>query len=319
MPLFAILPSKRYCLRCRFLTSIKPSLLTSSGTTTLTLKRTSNHSIEVSNRVKTSHTEPTTMHSSELLLALGFTLAATINAIPVLLPTPTLHPIFTVVSRTPTSTASGVANATAGKFPAHKHTPDCEHNHNGNHNSTIDHGHHSTTEDKGHITEGADHDAESQGNPSPHPNFDASSYTPPNPGQAHNHTGHHCDHLSHYNNTATGAADDKPAYPEKVNASADSSHAHTGYRCAHPSHHNGTSTADPSYDKRSVVPEVDVTVCLGSNCEATELVTAQVDDTGKLVGMEAKNGNGVGKRQDMDLSFEEFVRQMSGARIAGGV
>ena len=260
------------------------------------------------------------MHASRLLLALGITLAATTNAVPVMSPTPTQPPLFTVVSRIPESTASGVGNATAGKIPTHQHTPDCEHNLNGNHDSRTNDTHNSTTGDKGHVTEGEGHDAESTGHPSPYGDFDASSYAPPHSAQAHNQTGYHCDHPSHHNRTATDATYDQPTYPEKVNASEDSSHTHTGDRCAHPSHRNGTSRASDDYDKRSMVPEVDVTVCLGAGCEATELVRAKVDDSGRPSGIGAKNSNnGVVRRQDTGLSYEDFARQMSGAGIAGGM
>ena len=259
------------------------------------------------------------MHSSKSLLALSIILAATTNAVPVLSPTATLHPLFTVVSRIPESTASGVANATAGKFPTHQHTPDCEHNLNGNRSNRTKDAHNSNTEDKGHVTEGEGHDAESIGNPSPYPDFVASSYAPPHSAQAHNQTGYHCDHPSHHNMTATDATYDQPTYPEKVNASTDSSRTHTGDRCAHPSHRNGTSRASHHYDKRSTVPEVDVTVCLGTDCKAKKLVTAKVDDSGRLTGITAKNNNnGVVRRQDTGLSYEDLVRQTSGARIAGG-
>ena len=263
------------------------------------------------------------MHASKLLLALGITLAAPTKAVPVLSPTPTLAPLFTVVSRIPEGTASGVANATAGKFPTHQHTPDCEHNLSGNRSSTspikVD-THNSTTEDKGHVREGEGNDAESTGHPSPYPDIGSSSCAPPNSAQAHNHTGYHCAYPSHHNRTATDATYDQATYPEKVNASRNSSHTHTGNRCAHPSHHNGTRTARHDYDERSMVPEVNVTVCLGAECKATELVTAKVDDSGRLTGIRAQNGNnGVVRRQDTDLSYEDIARQMSGARIAGGV
>ena len=266
------------------------------------------------------------MHASKLLLALGITLTAPTNAVPVLNPTPTLQPLFTVVSRIPESTASGVDIATAGKFPAHQHTPDCEHHLNGNRNSTTKYAHNSTAEDKGHGTEGQGHDAESIGHPSPYPDFDASSYAPPSSAQAHKHTGYHCDHPSHHNRTATDATYEQPTYPEKVNASGDLSHTHTGDRCAHPSHRNGTRTANHDYDTRSMVAVVDGTVCLGEDCKARELehelelVGAKVDDSGRLNGTRAKNSDkGMIRRQDTGLSYEDLARQMSGARIAGGV
>ena len=262
------------------------------------------------------------MHAFQLLLALGITLAAPTNAVPVLNPTPTLHPLFTVVSRIPESTASGVGNATAGEFPAHQHTPGCEHSLNGNRNSTTKNAHNSTAEDKGHVTVGEGHDAESIGHPSPYPDFDASSYAPPGSAQAHKHTAYHCDHPSHHNRTATDATYEQPTYPEKVNASRDSSHTHTGDRCAHPSHRNGTSRASDEYDKRSILPELDGTACLGEDCKARELelVRATVNGNGRLTGMRAKNSQQVVvRRQDTGLSYEDLARQMSGARIAGGI
>ena len=257
-------------------------------------------------------------------MALGFALAGTTNAVPLSNPTPTLHPLFTVVSRIPVSTASGVANATAGKFPSHKHTPDCEHNYNGKSNRTTDDGAHksTTTEGKGHVTGGEYHDSESKGNPSLYPDLDATSLPPPPSGQApqaHKHSGYNRDHPSHNNMTATDAAYLQPAYPVKINASADPSHTHTGDRCAHPSHHNGTNTTSDSHVKRSVVSEVDVTVCLGADCKARDLVTAMVDDSGKLVGIKGKNSNGVLSREDKGMSYADLARQMSGARIVGGV
>ena len=265
------------------------------------------------------------MHSSKLPLALGISLAAITVAVPVLSPAPTLQPLFTVVSRVPEGTASGVANPTAGKFPAHRHTPDCEHNLHGDRNSTADLAHHSTAEDKGQVTEGEGHDAESIRSPSPNPDSVATSYAPPHSAQAHNHTGYYCDDPSHHHNlTATDATYDQPTRPEKVNASTDSSHTHHGDRCAPLSHRNGSSTASHNYNydkKRSMVPDADATVHLGVDGKATELVTtAKVDDSGRLTGIQAKgNSNGVVRRQDTGLSYVDLARQMSGARIAGGV
>ena len=262
------------------------------------------------------------MHSSKLPLALGISLAAITVAVPVLSPAPTLQPLFTVVSRVPEGTASGVANPTAGKFPAHGHTPDCEHNLHGDRNSTADLAHHSTAEDKGQVTEGEGHDAESIRSPSPNPDSVARCYAPPHSAQAHNHTGYYCDDPSHHHNLT--ATYDQPTQPEKVNASTDSSHTHHGDRCAHLSHRNGSSTASHNYNydkKRSMVPDADATVHLGVDGKATELVTtAKVDDSGRLTGIQAKgNSNGVVRRQDTGLSYVDLARQMSGARIAGGV
>lgn len=258
-----------------------------------------------------------TMHPTILLLALGFTLATT-NAAPLSNATPILHPLFTVVSGIPARTASGEANATAGKFPHHKHNPECEHNYNVTHNSMTDPAHNSTTEGNSHATEGKDHSAQPMDHISPHPSFNASSYARPHAVQAHNHPGCYRSHPPSSNTTATDAACDKTASSEKVNASADSLHAHSGYRCAHPSHRNGTTTRDHGYDKRSV-GEIDVTVCLGADCKRPELATAKVSDVGKLTEIEAKNSKGIVRREDTASSYKDVAEQMSGARIAGGV
>ena len=259
----------------------------------------------------------TTMHPTSLLLALGFALA-TGNAAPLSNPTPTMHPLFTVVSRIPESTASEVANATAGKSPNHKHTPDCKHNSNVNHNSTANPAQNSTTEDKSHAMEGEDLGSQSLGDPSPYPGFNASSHDRPHTVQAHNHTGCYRKDPCHSNSTATDAVYEKTAYSEKVKASGDSLHTHTGYRCAHPSHRNGTTTGDNSYDKRSV-SGIDVTVCLGAACKDSELVTAKVNDAGKLTEIETKNSKRIVRREDRAFSYEDLTRQMSGAHIAGGL
>lgn len=259
-----------------------------------------------------------TMHPTILLLALGFTLA-TINAAPLSDVTPTLHPLFTVVSGIPARTASGVVNATAGKFPPHKYSPECEQKYSVNHNSTTDPAHISTTEGNSHATEGKGHSAQPMDHASPHPSLNASSYVRPHAVQVHNHPGCYRSHPPSSNTTATDAACDKTAYSEKINASADSLHTHSGYRCAHPSHRNRTTiTRDHDYDKRSV-GEIDVTVCFGADCKRPELVTAKVNDVGKLTEIEAKNSQGKVRREDTAFSYEDVARQMSGARIAGGV
>ena len=265
------------------------------------------------------HSRPPTMHSTNVLLAFGFTMAATTSAAPLSNPTPTIHPLFTVVSRIPASTPSGVANATAAKLPNHEHSPDCEHSYNANHNSTNERAHASTAEDKDDATEGQGHDDESKGYPSPYPGFNASSYAHPHAVKAHNHTGCYRNASSHHNTKATDAVYDKTAQADMADAGAESLRAHPGNGCAHPSHRNGNSTVGHSYDKKSVGPEVNVTVCMGRDCKDSELVSAKVNEAGKLVGMEAKSSKGMVRREDTGFSYEDFARQMSGARIAGGV
>lgn len=177
--------------------------------------------------------------------------------------------------------------------------------------------HNSTTEGKSHATEGKDDSAQPMDHASRHPGFNASSYASSHAAQAHNDPGRYRSHSPSSNTTATDA---ETAYSERVNASADSLHTHSGYRCAHPSHRNGTNTTrrDDGYDKRSG-GEIDVTVCLGTDCKRPELVTATINDVGKLTKIAAKNSQGTVKREDTAYSYEGLARQMSGARIAGGV
>ena len=105
-----------------------------------------------------------------------------------------------------------------------------------------------------------------------------------------------------------------------LNASAESTHQHTGYRCAHPTHHNGTIPTGHSYAKKSLSPRVDVTVCLGADCQESEVVTANINSAGDLTGMNVKDSKGtVMKRQDREFSYEDIARQMSGSLVAGGV
>ena len=176
----------------------------------------------------------------------------------------------------------------------------------------------STTEGNSHATEGKDRSAQPMDHASPHPGFNASSYARPHAVQAQNHPGCYRSHPLSSNTTGTNANCDKTAYSEKINASEDSLHTHSGYRCAHPSHRNGTTTQDHGYDKRSV-GEIDVTACLGADCKRPELVTAKVNDVGKLAEIEAKNSKSIFRREDTAFSYEEVAEQMSGARIAGGV
>lgn len=248
-------------------------------------------------------------------------MAATTNATPLLDPTATMHPLFTVVSRTPASTATGEANATTSKSPDHKHTPDCEHDYNVNHhNYTIHQAHNATTESEGHATEEANHEGKSKGHLSPYPGFNASAYAHPHAVQERNHTGRYCNnHPSHHNTTATDATDAKMLHSKMLNTSKDSFHNHTEFDCTHPSHHNGTTTtiAEHGHEKKSVVPEIEVTVCLGTDCKDSELMTANMD--GKVTGVEVKNSKRKVRRQDTEISYEEVAREMAGARVAGGM
>ena len=230
-----------------------------------------------------------------------------------------MHPLFTVVSRVHASTATGVANLTAGESPSHKHTPDCERKYNADHNVTS-HLHNLTTQSKGHAMEEGQEAAKAMGNPSPYPRFNASAYNHPHADQAHNHTGDYCNHPSHHNETATDATYDKMIHPRMLQANAKSSHNHTGDYCTHPSHHSSTtSTTANSYDKKSVSPGVDVTVCLGADCSDSKVVTANLNSAGELTGVDAQNGRRVVRRQDTEVWYEDVARQMSGAEIAGGI
>lgn len=256
---------------------------------------------------------------STTFLALGFTLAATTSAAPMSQLTPTMGPLFTVVSRVPASTATEVANVTAGGLPKHKHTPDCEPDYSEKHNLTTHDVHSSTTEAKGDASEAKYLAAKAMGNTSSYLGFNASAYAYPHSVQSHNHTGEYCNHHSQHNNTATGATYDKIIHPRMLNASAPSSPNHTGYRSAHPSHHNGTTTAGQSYEKKSLISRVDVTVCLGADCTDSKVVTANMNSAGELTDVDTKESKRVVKRQDTEITYEDVAKQMSGARIAGGM
>lgn len=297
------------------------------------------------------------MHSTTLFLSLGFNLALTTSAAPLSQLTPTMGPLFTVVSSVPASTATGVANASPGELPKHRHTPVCEHDHSRKYNLTTNNAHNSTAGTKGLASEAEERAAKAMGDSSSYPGSNASAYAYPHSAQSHNHTGDYCNHSSHGNTTATGATYDNIIHPRILTASGPSSPNHTGCRCAHPSHHNGTSAngehkcgdknptvsspdethnhtdfhcthrshdngttgAGRSYDKKSVIPRVDVTVCLGADCKDSKVVTANVDSAGEVSSVDAKNGKRVVKRQDAEMSYEDVAKQMSGARIAGGV
>lgn len=221
-----------------------------------------------------------------------------------------MRPLFTVVSRVHASTATGVANFTAGEFPKHKHTPDCEHHYSAKPNITTLHTHNLTSEANGHAPQGKDDAAKTTGNPSPYPGFNASAYAHPHAIQAHNHTKEDCNHPSHHNNTATSATYDKIIHPTMLNARADSSRNSPGHYIGTRTHHGG--------DEKSLIPRVDVTVCLGADCKDSKVVTANVNSAGDLTGVDAKDSKGMVKRQDTEISYEEVARQMSGAGIAGG-
>ncbi len=260
------------------------------------------------------------MHSATLLVTVGFTMGVITSAAPLTDPTPTMHPLFQVVSRIPVSTATGVANATTGKPSNHKHTPDCEHKSNANHTATTDDAHKSSTEVTGHDGERQSHEATSTENLSPYPGVNASAYAHPHAVQAHNHTGYNCNHTSQRKpTTASDGAYAQISTPGMLNTSADSSDTHPGHRCAHPSQLSRT-TAGRSYDKKSVVPEVEVEerVCLAGDCKDSTVVTANLDGAGELTGIEAKNSKRIASR-DTDFTYEDIARQMSGARVAGGM
>ena len=258
-----------------------------------------------------------------------------------------MRPLSTVVSSAPVSNATGMANITAGKVPDHKHTPNCEHSHNATHNTTGHDAQNMTSGTKG-LTKGYGHAAKALDNPSPYPGFDASAYSHPHAVLAHNHTGDYCNHPSHHNTTITDATDGKIIHPRMFEESASSLHNHTKCQCAHPSHlyngthihhaheyngthnnsdyscthtshGNGTGVAEHSYKKDTLVPRVDVTVCLGADCKDTKVVTADLSSAGELEGVHAKDGKRMAKRQDMEISYKDVARQMSGASIAGGM
>ena len=252
------------------------------------------------------------MHSTNFLVALVFTLIATTTAAPLTNSIPSKQPLFTAVSPIPVSRATGVANATAGRFP--RLAPDCEDNYNSNHSRKTDHADNSTAEIKGHAAEHQGSDVPSMSDSSPSPGFNASSSQHPHADQAHNQTGYHCNHTSHHNSTATDGAYDQISKSKMLNTSADSSHYDTGNRCAHPSHRNRTSSKQ-SNDKRSVAAELDEMVCLGADCKDGKT------KAGRWTGSGAEKSKGVTRGQDMKIAYEDMAREMemSDARIAGGM
>ena len=287
------------------------------------------------------------MHCNTLIITFGLTFAARTYAAPLSELVPDMRPLFTVVSRAPANTATGMANVTAGKVPDHKHSPNCEHSYNATH-TTISHDAQNMTSGTKGPTEGDGHAAKVLGNPSPYPDFNASAYSHPHAVLAHNHTGDHCNHPSHHNTTTTDATYDKIIHPRMLNESTGSLHNHTKCHCAHPSHlyngthphhaheyngthntghdscthaphHNGTGVAEHSHEKDTLVPRADVTVRLGADCKATEVVTADLSSAGELEGVHAKDGKRRAKRQDTEISYQDVARQMSGATIAGGI
>ena len=297
------------CLYILFTFNIIYQLQQSQALTTLHPNET--HTITASYQIKNNPHETATMRSTTLFLGLGFTMAVNVSAAPLSELAPSTRPLFTpVCCSVHASNATGVANVTSGESPNHTHTPDCEHNSDGKQD---------ITETKGHATEGKDHTAEVVGNPSPYPAFNATDYPHPHSDQAHNHTSEYCSHPSHHNTTSTGATHDTITHPKMLNTSAESTHNHTGNHCTHPIHYKGTIPTGHSYNKKSVSPRVDVTVCLGADCQESEVVTANVNSAGDLTGINVKNSKRMVKGQDREISYEDIARQMSGARIAGGM
>ena len=68
-----------------------------------------------------------------------------------------------------------------------------------------------------------------------------------------------------------------------------------------------------------MISSVDVTVCLAADCQDSKVVTANVNSAGELTGVDAKDSKRVVKRQVSEMSYEDVAREMSGARIAGGM
>ena len=291
--------------------------------------------------------KPAKMHCNALIITFGLTLAARTSAAPLSELVPDMRPLSTVVSSVPVSTATGTANITAGKVPDHKQAPNCEHSHNATHTTTGYDAQNMTSGSQG-PTKGYGDADKALGNPSPYPDFNASGYSHPHAVLAHNHTGDYCNHPSHHNTTITDATYDTVIHPRMLNESASSSHNHTECHCVHPSHiynsththhaqvyngthnnsnsscthashHNGTGVAEHSDEERTLIPRVDVTVCLGADCKDTKVVTADLSSTGELEGLHAKDGKRMAKRQDTEISYEDVARQMSGATIAGGI
>lgn len=252
------------------------------------------------------------MRSTTLFLGLGLTMAAKVSAAPLSELSPSTRPLFTpICCDVDTGNATGVANVTSGESTNHTHTPDCVHEFNGKHN---------TTKVKGHATEGKNDTAEATGNPSPYPAFSATDYPHSHSVQAHNHTSEDCNHPSHHNTSTTSATHDKINHPKMLNASAEAAaHNHTGYHCTHPTHRNGTIPTGHSYKKKSVDPRVDVTVCLGADCQKSEVVTASVDSAGDLTGINMEDSKRMMRRQEREISYEDVATQMSGSLIVGGV
>ena len=269
-------------------------------------------------QIKNQRQKAAKMHSTNLVLALALTMTTITTAAPLTNSTQTMHPLFTAVSPIPASRVTGVANATAGRFP--HLAPDYEHTYNSNHSRKPDHADNSTTEIKEHIPEGKGSDGLSMSDSSPYPGINASSSQHPHADQAHNHTGYHCNHTSHHNFTATDGAYDEISKSKMLNTSADSSHYETGNRCAHPSHRNRT-TSRQGKDKRSVVAELDETDCLGADRKDGKDVRAKMDKAGPGTGLGAEKSKRDARDQDMKIAYEDIAREMeiSDARIAGGM
>ncbi|KAM0804875.1 hypothetical protein BDR22DRAFT_885545 [Usnea florida] len=291
------------------------------------------------------------MHHNTLIIALGLTFAARTSAAPLSELAPDVRPLFTSVSSAPASTATGMAT---GKVPDHKHPPNCDHSHNAPHTTTSRDAQNTTSGTRATTTMGYGHAAKTSGYPSPCPDANASADSHPHAVKPLNRTGHYyCNHPSHLNTTTTtDATHDKMIHPRMLNESAESlhnnhtdchclhhpshlldngTHSHhpheyngthhniTDYPCTHASHHNGTAVAEHSHEKPSLIPRVDVTVCLTADCKTTEVVTADVSTAGQVQGVYAKNGRRAAKRRDMEREYRDVARQMDGVMIAGGI
>ena len=350
---------RQYFCHCHFVAAIyvsftlvstlsSTSTFSSSNFTIAIRTATTNHVssyLTIAIRTDTTvHVKPAKMHHNTLIIALGLTLAARTSAAPLSELAPDMRPIFTSVGSAPASTATGMANVTAGKVPDHKHTPNCEHSHNATHTTTSRDAQTMTSGTRG-TAKGYGHAAKASGNPSPYPDFNASAYSHPHAVSPHNHTGDYCNHPSHHNTTTTNATHDKMIHPRMLNASAGSLHNLTACHCVHPSHlnngshthhahephnttdhpcthHNGTAVPEHehSYQKRTLTPSVDVTVCLAPDCSDTTVVSADLSSAGRLQGTHAKIGRqAAAKRLDMDVEYVDVARQMDGATIAGGI
>ena len=68
------------------------------------------------------------------------------------------------------------------------------------------------------------------------------------------------------------------------------------------------------------MPEDDVRGCMGANCKnSLKAVTAEMVKAGKWTGTEAETSQGIARGQDTKMAYEDVARELSGARIAGGM